>query len=200
MKSEKIQDAIGMVDEKLVVRAEESGKKSRKLGRKRWAALIAAVLVVAVGMSSFCLVSFESESSFGAVTHISAKKKSNSEMELEIAYTWPTGGYSVRNVPEDEGEYVGDGMKDYDGSLGKYRIIIKFGDIEPSMALALQLSINEIIKESPVTLRARIAHPSDHGFVLYIGSDTPISVETVNRGKLKPYGGTIKIPITIENE
>ena len=49
MKSEKLQDAIGMVDEKLVIRAEASGKKSRRFGRKQWVALIAAVLVLAIG-------------------------------------------------------------------------------------------------------------------------------------------------------
>lgn len=129
----------------------------------------------------------------GVVTKISAKT-SNDNIELKIAYFLPMGGYSVREVAENEGEYSGDGLMDYDGSLGKHRIIIKWGDIEPHESLPD--GIFEI-KNSVVSLNAKIVHPSDHGFFLYIGSDSPIYVEESNDDDLKGLFGTIKIPIVV---
>lgn len=76
----------------------------------------------------------------GVTTHISVRKAGSDRMEFCIRYLLPTGGYSVREVPTDEGEYVGDGMVAYDGTLGKYRILISFGDVEPSTALNIRFA------------------------------------------------------------
>ena len=46
-----------------------------------------------------------------------------------------------------------------------------------------------------VTLRMQIACPSDHGFVLYVGFDRPVSIEPVKFGELNADGGTLRIPI-----
>lgn len=156
------------------------------------------ILAVAVFLNLGILWYDISNSNVGVVTNISTIMKSTDEVELRINYINPMGGYSVREVPEDEGEYIGDGMIDYDGSLGKYRIIIKFGDIDYSTMLRLRTAINNktTLTYFPTKLQARIACPSDHGFVLYIGSDTPIYVETVS-GDLNFPKGTIKIPITV---
>ena len=90
----------------------------------------------------------------------------------------------------------------YDGSLGKYRMIVEFGDIEPSAALALRFTEGGtvVIKNQPIEIRAKIAHPADHGFVLYLGFDKPISIDGSQSGRLNPIVGTVKIPIRIENE
>ena len=139
----------------------------------------------------------------GIVTDISTKKINKDTVELRIRYQFPSGGYSVREVPEDEGEYIGDGMVDYDGSLGKYRILVKFGDLGLSTALTKKFVAGETVtlKNDPIKLRAKVAYPSaDHGFVLYIGSDQPIRVEPVENGTLKAFGGTIKLSIPVGNE
>lgn len=50
MRSEKLQDAIGMVDAKLVQRTEKNNSKRRKL---KWTAAVAAVLAVAIGIGAY---------------------------------------------------------------------------------------------------------------------------------------------------
>ena len=112
------------------------------------------------------------------------------------------GGYSVREVAEEEGEYCGDGIKDYNGSIGKYRIIIEFGDVEPHKSFAKRENKDGIfeIKNSVGSLKAKIVHPSDHGFVLYVGSDDPICVESSKVNNLNGLYGTINIPIGVSDK
>ncbi len=53
MKSDKLQDAIGMVDERLIDRAEDSARKNKKRRYTKWTALVAAVLAFAIGIGVF---------------------------------------------------------------------------------------------------------------------------------------------------
>jgi hypothetical protein len=135
----------------------------------------------------------------GVVTKITAKAQGSDELNLEITYFLPMGKYSVRGVAEGEGEIYGDGIKDYDGSLGKHRIIIEFGDVEPHESFAKRTNEDGIfeIKNTGSSLKAKIAHPSDHGFVLYVGSDEQIHVESSSGNKLNDICGVIKIPIIV---
>lgn len=162
--------------------------------------ILSIVLIVCVSVCAvFAFDLFKYET--GVVTKITAKEINKNNLELKMTYFYPMGGYSARDVAEDEGEYCGDGIKDYDGSLGKYRIIVEFGDVEPYDSFAKKLSEGEIFKlENPnIKLKAKIAHPSDHGFVLYVGSDTPIHVEDIKGKELSGLGGTVKIPISVED-
>ena len=174
--------------------------KSRKM---KWFIILCSIaliiaLLVSVIFNHYNI--FIGDSS--VVTDISVRKINKDTVELRIKYQFPCGGYSARAVPEDEGEYTGDGMIAYDGSLGKYRMMVKFGDQELSTALTLKFASSEIVrlKNSPVKINAKVASPSDHGFVLYIGADEPISVETVEYGALNSLGGIIRISITVGNE
>ena len=136
----------------------------------------------------------------GVVTGLSFRATGDDGILMKITYCFPTGRYSVRTVPEDEGEFIGDGMIDYDGSLGKYRIMVDFGDVEPSTLLAWRLLINETVHRSSVRLKVSVAHPSDHGFVLYICSDVPIWVEETGWSDLNPLCGTLRIPIKLNEK
>lgn len=161
-------------------------------------AILAIVLAVAIlVVSGFAI--FTSKYNLGVVSRISIKERSTDEMELNIRYFLPSGGYSVSVVNEDEGEYTSDGMGDYDGALGKYRILVEFGDVSLADSIAKKRDDDGIIQLAD-DVRARVAWPSDHGFVLYIGFDKPISVEAEIGGTLNPLGGTIKIPISIVNQ
>lgn len=174
-------------------------EESKSIKKKKICILISIVLVVAIIVTAVWLVSYITKYEPSTVTHISIKQRSTDVMELRIRCSFPTGGYSARVVPEDEGEYCGDGMKNYDGALGKYRIMIDFGDVELSDSFVEKMDENGAIKITE-DIRARVAWPSDHGFVLYIGSDKPISVESMENGKLNSFGGIIRIPITVGNE
>ena len=155
--------------------------------------LIVATVVSASAIS--CVVKYN----LGVVTRISLSQKSEDEMLLRIKYLFPSGAYSIRAVPEDEGEYIGDGMIDYDGSLGKYRMMVRFGDVELAESFAKKMDENGILMLAD-GVRAKIACPSDHGFVLYIGSDKPISVEPVENGTLNALGGTVEVSISVDKE
>lgn len=179
------------------------GKK--KTWKKKWLIIVAGiVLAVALLITLPVSVVFNHYDVFreelSLVNSISVRTVDKDNLELRIKYQFATGGYSVRLVPEDEGEYTGDGMGDYDGSLGKYRMIVNFGDISMSTALCLKFVVcnRAMLKAFPVKILAKVASPSDHGFVLYLGFDQPISVEPV-QGKLDTLGGTLIIPIKIES-
>ena len=159
---------------------------------------IGLILIVAIVISTgviFCVAKYN----LGVVTRISLSQESEDTMLLRIKYLFPSGAYSIRAVPEDEGEYIGDGMIDYDGYLGKYRIMVDFGDIELAESFAKKADENGVFLLAD-GVRAKIACPSDHGFVLYIGSDKPISVEPVENGTLNALGGTLKISISVGKE
>ncbi|MBR2860713.1 MAG: hypothetical protein IKB86_02620 [Clostridia bacterium] len=155
--------------------------------------------VVLIGVICFVFLSDILQYNTGVVTNITAKTSNEDNLELKIAYFLPMGGYFVRDVAEDEGEYCGDGVRDYDGSLGKYRIMIEFGDVEPHKSFAKRENKDGIfeIKNSVGSLKAKIVHPSDHGFVLYVGSDEQIYVESSGGYKLNDICGVIKIPIIV---
>ena len=169
--------------------------------KKKWLVILLAVVLIFASIVSVIFNRYNIFVDEGSiVTDISVKTKNTDSAELIIKYRLGCGGYSVRVVPEDEGEYIGDGIIDYDGSLGQYRMMVDFGDIEPSTAIALKFAVEKtiILKNHPIEIRAKIAHPSDHGFVLYLGFDKPISIDEEQGGRLNPIGGAIQIPITIK--
>lgn len=157
--------------------------------------LLLVITLVGVAVS---FASYISRYNLGMVTQISIKDKAEGTVELRMNYLFASGGYSVRSLSTDEGEHTADGIKAYDGALGKHRILIKFGDVALANSVCSKRDENGIIQLSN-EMRARVAMPSDHGFVLYVGCDKPISIEAIEGTKLNPLGGTIRIPITIEN-
>ena len=167
---------------------------------KKKALLIGVGLVLMVAIiASISIVPYALKYNQGVVTKISLNQKNEDTMLLRIKYLFPSGAYSIRAVPEDEGEYIGDGMIDYDGAIGKYRIMVEFGDLELADSFANKKDENGIFILAD-GVWAKTACPSDHGFVIYIGSDKPISVEPVEHGTMNALGGTIKISIAVGNE
>ena len=167
---------------------------------KKKALLIGVGLVLMVAIiASISIVPYALKYNQGVVTKISLNQKNEDTMLLRIKYLFPSGAYSIRAVPEDEGEYIGDGMIDYDGAIGKYRIMVEFGDLELADSFANKKDENGIFILAD-GVWAKTACPSDHGFVIYIGSDKPISVEPVEHGTMNALGGTIKISIAVGTE
>ena len=167
---------------------------------KKKALLIGVGLVLMVVIiASISIVPYALKYNQGVVTRISLNQKNEDTMVLRITYLLPLGAYSIRTVPEDEGEYAGDGMIDYDGAIGKYRIMVEFGDLDLADSFAKKKDENGIFMLAD-GVWAKTACPSDHGFVLYIGSDKPISVEPVEHGTMNALGGTIKISIAVGTE
>ena len=167
---------------------------------KKKAILIGVGLVLMIAIIvSISIVPYALKYNQGVVTKISLNQKNEDTMVLRITYLLPSGAYSIRTVPEDEGEYIGDGMIDYDGAIGKYRIMVEFGDLELADSFVKKKDENGIFMLAD-GVWAKTACPSDSGFVLYIGSDKPISVEPVEHGTMNALGGTIKISIAVGTE
>ncbi|MBQ8398440.1 MAG: hypothetical protein IJX08_00575 [Clostridia bacterium] len=161
--------------------------------------VILAAVAVSLALAIGFLTSPLSSESIG-IQSLSAKRLLSNKIELNIRYSHPTGGYSVRALSENEGKYCGDGMRSYDGALGKYRIMIKFGDTDPSEAFTRNFPIGDVveIKNAPINIRAKRVSPEDHGFVLYLGFDTPIQIEETDYTMLNALGGTLRIQLEEE--
>jgi hypothetical protein len=103
-------------------------------------------------------------------------------------------------VPEDAGEDTSNGSIPYDGSLGKYRLLISFGDsgltdrFMEKFAAGQVLVLDNVPESFGGSLRAKIWTPQDHGFVIYIGSDVPFTVKEQS-GSGEHFYGQITIPI-----
>lgn len=159
--------------------------------------IVAIVLCVLV---SFCLLTNPINSENSGIKSISVADFRSDVVSLKIKYAYPSGGYQVRMVPEDEGEYCGDGIVDYDGSLGKYRIMIEFGDIGPTQEFMERYSAGEVteLENAPIKIRMKRVHPQDHGCVLYLGFDNPVHIVDVSPDKLNGFGGNINLKIGLD--
>ena len=177
----------------------ENSRTTPGSGTKKPIILYCTSIVLVLLVASIIFVHDIFQYNTGVITAISLVKSGHDTLELRLTYFLPMGGYSVREVPQDEGEYIGDGMIDYDGSLGKYRIIVEFGDMEPHISFGLRRAKDGsfLLNNSVIPLKAKIAHPGDHGFVLYIGSDTPLHVEETGPIRLDGFCGVICIPIQV---
>ena len=117
-----------------------------------------------------------------------------------------SGGYNVEIMDEDDGEFIGDGMREYDGALGKYRIKVSFGDTELSRFYAMKAKRSDgiydyddviVLDNKPIKIKMRFGSGGDHGVTMYFGFDEPISVEETSGRLNELFGGRIKIPVKI---
>ena len=164
---------------------------------RKWI-ILGCIALAMVVLAAFAVDIFSYNT--GVVAGISAVETGEGEWELNLTYFLSMGGYSVRTVSAGEGEYIGDGMVEYKGDLGAYRIMISFGDMEPHRAFSAKKDETGIfrIQNGSGVWKAKIAHPSDHGFVLYIGSDEPIFAESESESELHAVCGVIRIPICLK--
>lgn len=160
--------------------------------------IIAAIIVCTATAACF----LTSPSTDTGVYRISVSKAGFDGIKIKLKYSNPTGRYSVVPVDVTEGEYCGDGIKDYDGSLGRYRILIKFGDTDPTGELAEKYPAGEAVELTGVSEKIMIkrVHPQDHGFYLYIGFERPVSIESVDSAQLTGRSGTVTIPISFDGD
>lgn len=134
------------------------------------------------------------------VQRVSVKRINDEIIELQIKHHLCYSGYSVKLQSPQDPMYVPDGAVQYDGSLGKNRILVTFGDDDPAVSLVRQFSFGEVVelKNAPIRILGKLTNPgSDHGFALYFGMDEDIQIEEVIGAELDEQGGTIRIPIRI---
>ena len=156
-----------------------------------WIIIVALVLCVVIA------VCFLTNPVSAGVKDISVKNIKDDSLELVMKYYFPSGSYGVRAIPDDEGENLGNGMREYDGSLGEHRILISFGDTEPTKAFREEFPTGEAVEinSSPRVCVKRV-HLNDNGFDLYVGFDSPVSIEEIDSEKLNTIFGKVKIPVS----
>ena len=160
--------------------------------------LIAAIVISLA--AAVCFLTDPIDRQNAGIRDISVRGNGKQSVDVLLDYSNLWGGYSVEMVPFDAQEYGADGMTPYDGALGKYRVMISFGDTNPAESLTDKFRNGQIYElETPEhfggSLKARIAHPQGHGFVLYIGSDVPFTVEAESKRGLDKLFGQVKIEI-----
>ena len=122
----------------------------RTILTRRWLPIVCLALGLLVLALSAVLL-------FGGVGVRRLSVRSHGDtVELRLHYVAPTGGYSVFALEEDAGEYVGDGERPYDGSLGRYRIVIRLGDTERAPAFLAAFSHKKKLSEDEIEELERI--------------------------------------------
>ncbi len=109
---------------------------------------------------------------------ITAETDSKGAVAIKIAYV-DISGYSVRNMAPEDGEQHADQEIPYDGALGKNRIQITLHDAGICDALKERYAQNTVysMEGVPEGYLFKWIYNSDHGIVLYIGSDHPLQAE-----------------------
>lgn len=130
------------------------------------------------------------------VQRVSVKRINDELIELQIKHSLCYGRYGVELQSPQDPMYVPDGAVQYDGSLGKNRILVTFGDDDPAVSLVRQFSFGQVmeLKNAPIRILGKLTNPgSDHGFALYFGMDEDIQIEEVSGAELDEQGGIIRI-------
>lgn len=102
--------------------------------------------------------------------------------------------YSVKTVTADDGEYIGDGLISYDGSMGKYRVLLVFGDALADDARWLDTYPAGKAVRLNDRLTIKSACPDDSSLYVYLGSDVPLEVD--GKDNAKPGAGG-RITVTV---
>ena len=122
-------------------------------------------------------------------------------IQLRLDYNHIWGGQAVSLLAEDAPEHTGDGSVPYDGALGRYRIMISFGDAGRTAAFREKFPVGQVceLENAPEifgsSLKVKVVCPADHGFVIYVGSDIPFTVEEESSTGEVLFG-TWLIPLT----
>ncbi len=88
--------------------------------------------------------------------------------------------YEVKMLSSEDKEIFGDTKVEYNGELGEYRIQITFFDAKPASDFLKKYKVGSVYEvdgyNDVYNLKFKWCYNSDHGFVLYFGSDKPLNV------------------------
>lgn len=163
-----------------------------------WIMVFAAVLCIVIAVC--CLTNPIGDGNLG-IQDLVVKDATGGHITLELPYNYLWGKWAVSMVPEDADEYTSNGSVPYDGSLGKYRLMISVGDCSLTEAFLERVPVGQTVMLSNVpeafggSLHAKVWTPSDHGFTIYIGSNIPFTIKEQS-GSGEHIYGRITIPIT----
>lgn len=163
-----------------------------------WVIVIAVILCVTVAV---CFLTDPILEKDWGVENIRITTSWKGVIQLRLDYNHIWGGKAVSLLAEDEPEYTADGSVPYDGALGRYRIMISFGDADRTAAFRDKFPVGQVceLENAPEvfggSIKVKVVCPADHGFVIYAGSDIPFTVEEESSTGEVLFGTWI-IPLT----
>ena len=171
--------------------------------KSKWPAIATAIAAILLGCTAVALFLANPILYSGiGIQEIRVAEHDRAAAVLELDYLFMAKtDFTSRTVLEDEGEYSGDGMVDYDGALGKYRMLIEFWDMEPTAGFRKRYPAGEVFTLENIPekykgdLKFKVVYPQDHGFTIYIGSDRPIVYKEPVLYNVRYLGGTLQFKL-----
>ncbi|MBE5819161.1 MAG: hypothetical protein E7312_08960 [Clostridiales bacterium] len=133
------------------------------------------------------------------INDLNVKYKQNG-FAMVIEYAGSQYNYSVKKLTEDDPDYTGNSSLEYDGSMGKYRMLISISDIEATAKFREKHDFDKVynlVTTIDAILKLKVVSPDTHSVYIVIGSDKPLSVTECNSKMLLPMG-ELQIDISVE--
>ena len=127
-------------------------------------------------------------------------KNTKNGFAMVIEYAGDQYNYSVKKLTEEDPDYTCNSSPEYDGSMGKYRILISISDIEATAKFREKYDFDKVYNLATTIdaiLKLKVACPDTHSVYIVIGSDKPLSVTECNSKMLLPMG-ELQIDISVE--
>lgn len=172
--------------------------------RKKHRIIITIVLLVVAALCVVGVLMFHFLQNNPGLQSISVSEKTSGELSLRVGYV-DSRGYSTRIMDEEDQEYVGDYLVDYDQSLGKYRVEIAFYDTVAAEKFCKQYTpgktyeLTKFPGDSQNPLKFKGVYTPGHKFILYIGSDVPLEIKEQAFTELVLPIGTLNFTIKANN-
>jgi beta-lactamase regulating signal transducer with metallopeptidase domain len=162
--------------------------------------VLVTALFICAGISVCFLTDPNAESGFG-IRSLKTGTDENGTPAIIFDYLFLVDGEDhfdgnwVTHLSEDDQEYTENGMRAYNGDLGKYRIMIKFKRTGPSTGFRKTHIPGQVYTlEKPAEtfaaeLKYKVVYPPDYSMVIYIGSDYPLVPKTPALYNVRYLGG-----------
>ena len=146
--------------------------------KKVFRIIITTVIVLVVVIAVYLCTSDYLYKHYRGIQNISVSERASGKITVKVTYS-DARGYSCRVMEENEKHYKGDYLVDYDNSLGKYRVELKFYDVLASKKFLKKYPAWEVhdITAGKTPLKMKGVYTPGHGFIIYLGSDTPLQIE-----------------------
>ena len=194
----------------------EVGVKSRVksvLNYKKPAFWIVAIALILSTVVAVCFLTDPISGEKWGVKDIKLSYSEDGGFLLNLPYTYLWGSWHAEMLPENAPEQSSNGEVPYTGDLGKYRMKLQFGDTDLTGQFLERFPVGRVVTlELPprmplsgshlvtpaqmagLTLYIKVTIPEDHGFVIYVGSNTPFTVNEYSDSGERLFG-TLTVPL-----
>jgi len=163
-----------------------------------------AALLCGICIAVFFMTDPKSGNGFGVTDFRFVQDANDGHPQLELDYRFLLEGEAyfhsmwIREVEPEEGELGPDGMGEYGGALGKYRMMIPFKTTPASYAFRQKYKAGQVytldaLERYPEPLKFKVVYPPDYSVVIYVGSEKEFGFKDPALYHVRYLGGTMKI-------